>query len=113
MNADTGPVGFTDLQEFLTALDKDGDLARVSAPVDPDLEVSAIVARVLRERGPALLFERPTRGSMPLAINVFGTERRMARAGSRRWTRSVSASATCCAPNFRAASAACAMPWAR
>ena len=37
-------MGFLDLQELLTALDKDGDLARVSAPVDPDLEVSAIVA---------------------------------------------------------------------
>ncbi len=35
---------------------------------------------MLREQGPALLFERPTRGSMPLAINVFGTERRMAKA---------------------------------
>ena len=72
--------GFSDLQEFLTALDKDGDLARISAPVDPHLEVNAIVARVLREQGPALLFERPTRGSMPLAMNVFGTQRRMARA---------------------------------
>jgi 4-hydroxy-3-polyprenylbenzoate decarboxylase len=72
--------GFSDLQEFLTALEKDGDLARITAPVDPHLEVNAIVARVLREQGPALLFERPTRGSMPLAINLFGTQRRMARA---------------------------------
>ena len=30
--------GFGDLQEFLSALDKDGDLARVSTPVDPQLE---------------------------------------------------------------------------
>jgi 4-hydroxy-3-polyprenylbenzoate decarboxylase len=73
-------VAFVDLQEFLTALDKDGDLARISAPVDPRLEVTGIVARVLREQGPALLFERPTQGSMPLALNVFGTQRRMARA---------------------------------
>jgi 4-hydroxy-3-polyprenylbenzoate decarboxylase len=73
-------VAFTDLQEFLAALERDGDLARVSVPVDPHLEVTGIVQRVVRERGPALLFERPSRGRMPLAINVFGTPRRMARA---------------------------------
>jgi 4-hydroxy-3-polyprenylbenzoate decarboxylase len=73
-------VGFNDLQELLAALEKDGDLARVHAPVDPHLEVTGIVQRVLREQGPALLFEQPTRGNMPLAINVFGTKRRMARA---------------------------------
>ena len=73
-------MAFSDLQEFLTALDRDGDLARVSAAVDPHLEVTAIVQRVVRDGGPALLFENPTRGRMPLAINVFGTPRRMARA---------------------------------
>ncbi len=73
-------MGFADLQEFLSALERDGDLARVRVPVDPHLEVTGIVQRVLREQGPALLFENPTRGRLPLAINVFGTERRMARA---------------------------------
>ena len=77
---DTCPVAFADLQHLLTALERDGDLARVTAPVDPHLEVTGIVQRVLRERGPALLFENPARGQMPLAINVFGTQRRMARA---------------------------------
>ncbi|HEY7049208.1 MAG TPA: menaquinone biosynthesis decarboxylase [Jatrophihabitantaceae bacterium] len=73
-------MAFADLQDFLTALERDGDLARVSAPVDPHLEVTGIVQRVLAEQGPALLFENPTRGRLPLAINVFGTKRRMARA---------------------------------
>jgi 4-hydroxy-3-polyprenylbenzoate decarboxylase len=73
-------VGFNDLQEFLTALDHDGDLARVRVPVDPHLEVAGIVQRVVRDQGPALLFENPTRGRLPLAMNVFGTRRRMARA---------------------------------
>jgi 4-hydroxy-3-polyprenylbenzoate decarboxylase len=73
-------VGYPDLQGFLAALERDGDLARVSAPVDPHLEVTGIVQRVVREQGPALLFEHPTRGAMPLAMNVFGTARRMARA---------------------------------
>ena len=73
-------MAFADLQHLLSALERDGDLARVTAPVDPHLEVTGIVQRVLRERGPALLFENPARGQMPLAINVFGTQRRMARA---------------------------------
>ncbi|MDT4939418.1 MAG: 4-hydroxy-3-polyprenylbenzoate decarboxylase, partial [Pseudonocardiales bacterium] len=73
-------MGYLDLQGFLAALERDGDLARVSAPVDPHLEVTGIVQRVLREQGPALLFENPSRGRMPLAINVFGTHRRMAKA---------------------------------
>jgi 4-hydroxy-3-polyprenylbenzoate decarboxylase len=71
-------VAFSDLQDFLLALDRDGDLARIKAPVDPHLEVTGIVQRVLRERGPALLFENPTRGRMPLLMNAFGTPRRMA-----------------------------------
>jgi 4-hydroxy-3-polyprenylbenzoate decarboxylase len=73
-------VAFSDLQDFVAALERDGDLSRVRVPVDPHLEVSGIVQRVLREQGPALLFERPTRGRMPLLMNAFGTSRRMARA---------------------------------
>ncbi|MGH8960526.1 MAG: menaquinone biosynthesis decarboxylase [Jatrophihabitantaceae bacterium] len=73
-------MAFSDLQDFLSALERDGDLARVTAPVDPHLEVTGIVQRVLREQGPALLFENPTRGRMPLLMNAFGTQRRMARA---------------------------------
>jgi len=73
-------VAFSDLQEFLTALERDGDLKRVTAAVDPHLEVTGIVQRVVRAGGPALLFENPTRGRMPLLINAFGTQRRMARA---------------------------------
>lgn len=71
---------YTDLKDFLRALEKAGELVRISAPVDPDLEISEIVQRVVRAKGPALLFERPTRGDMPLVINLFGTEKRMAMA---------------------------------
>ncbi len=71
---------YADLRDFLRDLERDGDLRRVRVPVDPYLEVTEIVTRVVREQGPALLFERPTSGDMPLAINVFGTQRRMAKA---------------------------------
>jgi 4-hydroxy-3-polyprenylbenzoate decarboxylase len=73
-------VAHSDLQSFVASLERDGDLKRISARVDPHLEVTGIVQRVLRERGPALLFENPTRGRMPLLMNAFGTQRRMANA---------------------------------
>jgi 4-hydroxy-3-polyprenylbenzoate decarboxylase len=73
-------VPYSDLRDFLRDLEKEGDLRRVTAPVDPHLEVTEIVQRVVRAGGPALLFENPTYGEMPLAINVFGTDRRMAKA---------------------------------
>ena len=71
---------FQDLNDFLAALSDAGELHRVRARVDPTLEISEIVTRTVRAKGPALLFEQPTRGMMPVAINLFGTHRRMAMA---------------------------------
>src|SRR3712207_8888173 len=71
---------YPDLRSFLGALERAGELRRVTVPVDPSLEISEVVTRTVRAGGPALLFERPTRGEMPVAINLFGTERRMAMA---------------------------------
>src|SRR5919107_3311908 len=68
------------LQSFLAALEKSGELRRIGVPVDPTLEISEVVTRTVRAGGPALLFERPTRGEMPVAVNLFGTEKRMAMA---------------------------------
>ncbi|MDX6287432.1 MAG: 4-hydroxy-3-polyprenylbenzoate decarboxylase [Frankiales bacterium] len=73
-------MAYADLREFLTRLEKDGELRRVVASVDPHLEVCEIVTRVVRDEGPALLFENVAGTTMPLAMNVFGTEQRMARA---------------------------------
>ncbi|MGX7677627.1 menaquinone biosynthesis decarboxylase [Jatrophihabitans sp. DSM 45814] len=73
-------MAYSDLSEFVRDLERSGDLVRVSAPVDPHLEVTGIVQRVVRANGPALLFENPTRGSMPLLMNLFGTTARMCRA---------------------------------
>jgi 4-hydroxy-3-polyprenylbenzoate decarboxylase len=68
------------LADFVRDLERSGDLVRVSAPVDPHLEVTGIVQRLVRERGPAVLFSNPTRGEMPLLMNLFGTTSRMCRA---------------------------------
>src|SRR5436190_6187300 len=64
---------FADLQEFVRFLEQKGQLKRVRAEVDPELEVTEITQRVLRDGGPALLFERPKGSSTPLLMNLFGT----------------------------------------
>ena len=73
-------MAYADLNDFLRKLEREGELRHVAAPVDPHLEVTEIVTRVVREGGPALVFDNVLGSSMPLAINVFGTERRMAMA---------------------------------
>src|SRR5262245_4888963 len=66
-----------DLREWIALLEREGELVRVSAEVDPYLEVTEIVDRTVKAGGPALLFENPKGASHQLLINQFGTERRM------------------------------------
>ncbi len=66
-----------DLREWIRLLEREGELVRVTAEVDPDLEITEIVDRTVKSGGPALLFERPKGARHPLLINQFGTERRM------------------------------------
>jgi 4-hydroxy-3-polyprenylbenzoate decarboxylase len=73
-------MAHSDLQDLLDELERDGDLRRITAEVDPHLEVTEIVTRVIKAGGPALLFENVKGSSMPLAVNVMGTEERMCRA---------------------------------
>ena len=47
-------------------------------PVDPHLELTEISDRVLRQAGPALLFEKPKNSSIPALCNLFGTPKRVA-----------------------------------
>src|SRR5213596_269305 len=66
-----------DLREWIALLEREGELVRIAAEVDPYLEVTEIVDRTVKAGGPALLFERPKGSTHPLLINQFGTERRM------------------------------------
>jgi 4-hydroxy-3-polyprenylbenzoate decarboxylase len=66
-----------DLRSWIALLEREGELVRVSAEVDPHLEVTEIVDRTVKAGGPALLFEHPKGSGHPLLINQFGTERRM------------------------------------
>lgn len=70
-------VPFDDLQGFLYRLEAAGELKRVGTMCDPVLEIPEIAGRVVREDGPALLFERVKGSPYPLAINVLASERRI------------------------------------
>ena len=71
---------YSDLRDFLTRLQTDGDLHRIGVEVAAELEVTEISRRVLAHAGPALLFEKPRGHTMPLLANLFGTPQRVARA---------------------------------
>ena len=70
-------LAYRDLREFIAKLEKEGELRRIAAEVDPVLEITEITDRVTRAGGPALLFERPKGSRVPLLINMLGSERRM------------------------------------
>ncbi len=66
------------LTDFIDLLADNGELVRVSAPVDGDLELAAITARVAGPSGgPALLFERVAGAKFPVVTNLLGSERRL------------------------------------
>jgi 4-hydroxy-3-polyprenylbenzoate decarboxylase len=76
-------MGFKDLGDFIHHLERTGQLVRISLPVSRDLEITEIADRVMKgppERNKALLFENVAGFDMPVAINLFGSERRMAAA---------------------------------
>ena len=69
---------YNDLRDFIAQLEKQGELKRISAEVDPHLEMTEICDRTLRAGGPALLFENPKGYDMPVLANLFGTPKRVA-----------------------------------
>ncbi len=70
--------GFDTLTQFLTRLEREGELHRITAEVDPILEVPEIAVRALREgHSKALLFERVKGSRFPLAMNVLASDRRV------------------------------------
>jgi 4-hydroxy-3-polyprenylbenzoate decarboxylase len=68
---------YSDLRDFVGQLERMGELKRVRAEVSPRLEMTEICDRVLRQGGPALLFEKPAGHAMPVLGNLFGTVRRV------------------------------------
>ncbi len=69
---------YKDLRDFIKQLEIQGELKRITIPVDPYLEMTEICDRTLKQAGPALLFENPTGYNIPVLGNLFGTPRRVA-----------------------------------
>ena len=69
---------FKDLREFISFLERKQELCRIQTPVSCELEITEIADRVVKGGGPALLFENVTGYDVPVVINIFGSEQRMA-----------------------------------
>jgi 4-hydroxy-3-polyprenylbenzoate decarboxylase len=70
-------MAYRDLREFIAALEKHGELKRVSVEVDPKLEITEFADRSVKSGGPAFLFEKPRGSTIPVLINAFASTRRM------------------------------------
>lgn len=76
-------MALSNFRNFLDYLEQQGELKRISYPVNPYLEMTEIADRVLRSQGPALLFENPIGYKIPVLCNLFGTAKRVAMAMGR------------------------------
>jgi menaquinone biosynthesis decarboxylase, SCO4490 family len=70
-------MAYTDLRDFIKALEKNGELKRIPFEVDPYLEITEFADRSVKRNGPALLFEKPRGSRIPVLINAFASMRRM------------------------------------
>ena len=70
-------VAYRDLRDFVRKLEKEGELRRIPAEIDPVLEITEITDRAVKMGGPALLFEKPKGSKIPALTNLVGSERRM------------------------------------
>ncbi len=77
-------MAFDSFRDFVNALDRAGELKRISQPVATELEITEIADREMKQPGggKALLFEKPTVNGVvspfPVAINTMGSHKRMA-----------------------------------
>jgi 4-hydroxy-3-polyprenylbenzoate decarboxylase len=69
---------YRDLRDFITQLERRGELKRIAVEVDPRLEMTEICDRTLKVGGPAILFEKPKGHIIPVLGNLFGTPLRVA-----------------------------------
>lgn len=83
-------MAYDSFQEFLKRLEREGELHRISEPVNVHLEITEIADRMMKrpDGGKALLFDKPVgptpltshNSPIPVAINCFGSRKRMAMA---------------------------------
>jgi 4-hydroxy-3-polyprenylbenzoate decarboxylase len=70
-------VPIEDIHEFISELEKNGELKRVKTEVDSDLEIAEILRRGMYSDGPAILFENVKGFDMPVLGNAFGSMKRL------------------------------------
>ncbi len=68
---------FTDLREFIRALERAGELKRIAFEVDPYLEMTEFADRSVKSGGPALLFENAKGSKLPVLLNAYASMKRM------------------------------------
>lgn len=71
-------MAYADLRDLIQALEKNKELVRIPFEVDPYLEITEFADRAVKSKGPALLFEKAKGSSVPVLINAFASEKRMA-----------------------------------
>ncbi|MBP7065633.1 UbiD family decarboxylase [Ferrovibrio sp.] len=76
-------MAYASLRDFIAQLEAKGRLVRVSEPVSTVLEMTEIQTRLLADKGPAVLFEKPLKADgspsdIPVLVNLFGTVERVA-----------------------------------
>ncbi len=71
-------MAYRNQQHFIDVLEKEGELIRIKAYVNPKLEIAEITDRISKTSGggKALLFEN-TGYDFPVLMNAYGSERRM------------------------------------
>ncbi len=70
-------MAYSDLRDFIRALEKNHELKRIPFEVDPYLEITEFADRAVKSGGPALLFEKPKGSSIPVLINAYASKRKM------------------------------------
>jgi 4-hydroxy-3-polyprenylbenzoate decarboxylase len=70
-------MAYHDLREFLRKLEAAGELKHIPFEVDPVLEMTEFADRSVKRGGPALLFEKAKGSTVPVAMNLFASARRM------------------------------------
>ena len=76
-------MAYDSLRDFVARLEREGRLVRVARPVSTALEMTEIQTRLLAEKGPAVIFEKPVNADgnpspIPVLVNLFGTVERVA-----------------------------------
>ncbi|HEX8250715.1 MAG TPA: hypothetical protein VF599_21250, partial [Pyrinomonadaceae bacterium] len=74
----------TNLRSFLETLRRENDLTEITAEVDPYLEIAEIHRRVIDAQGTALLFKNVKGSKYPVVTNLFGTNKRIELAFTRK-----------------------------